>query len=273
MPASRYAVSRCRARGKKLRDIDLAGKTCLVTGASKGIGAAVARGFAAAGAAVAVHYNSDREGAEAIVRAITSQGGKAIALQGDFSQLGVAGRLVRDSVAAFGRLDVLVNNAGDMLERRRIAEIDDAFLDHMLALNVRSVIEGCREGVAAFRRQGGGGAIINVSSIAARTGGGVGSHVYAGCKAFVATFTRSLAKEVASERIRVNAVAPGIIATPLQARTTPPEQLKAGLAGVPMRRVGEAEECVGAFLYLASNRLSGYVTGEVMEVNGGLLMD
>ncbi len=256
-----------------MRDIELGGKVCLVTGASKGIGAAVARGFGSAGATVAVHYNSDRAGADAVVRDIAAQGGKAMALHGDLSQPDVAARLVRDTVSALGRIDVIVNNAGDMLARRRIAEIDAAFLDHMLALNVRSVIDGCREAVAAFRSQGGGGAIINVSSIAARTGGGVGSHVYAGCKAFVATFTRSLAKEVAPERIRVNAVAPGIIATPLQARTTPPAQLQAGLAGVPLRRVGEAEECVGAFLYLASDKLSSYVTGEVMEINGGLLMD
>jgi 3-oxoacyl-[acyl-carrier protein] reductase len=256
-----------------VRGIDFTGKVCLVTGASKGIGAAAARGFGAAGAAVGVHFNSDREGAEAVARAIGEAGGRAKTLQGDVARRGTLARLVRETVAAFGRLDVLVNNAGDMIRRHPIAEIDDAYLDRMIDVNVRSVVEGCREAVAVFRRQTGGGAIINVSSVAARTGGGVGSHVYAGCKGFVSTFTRTLAKEVARENIRVNALAPGVIATPLQDRTTPPEQLAGAVAMVPMRRAGTPEDCVGAFLYLASPELSGYVTGEVVEVNGGLLMD
>jgi len=111
-----------------------------------------------------------------------------------------------------------------------------------------------------------------VSSIAARTGGGGGSYLYAGAKGFIPTFSRSLAKEVAAEGIRVNVVSPGVIATDMQGRVTSPEQLRSTATQIPMRRIGEPDDCTGAFLYLCSDRLSNYVTGQVIEVNGGLLM-
>ncbi len=117
-----------------------------------------------------------------------------------------------------------------------------------------------------------GGVIINLSSVAARTGGGGGSGLYAASKAFVATLTRAYAKEVAGEGIRINAVSPGVIDTPMQQRTTPTKQITAALGAIPMKRMATADECVGTFLYLASNEMSGYVTGQVVEVNGGLLM-
>ncbi len=129
-----------------------------------------------------------------------------------------------------------------------------------------------KTGIPQFRSQRGGGAIVDVSSVAARTGGGGGSSIYAGAKAFVATFTRALAKELAPDRIRVNAVSPGVIDTPLQNRVTTPEQITVQAAQIPLRRVGTAEECVGTFLYLCSEQASGYVTGQIVEVNGGLVM-
>ena len=122
-----------------------------------------------------------------------------------------------------------------------------------------------------MRRQG-SGAIINLTSIAARNGGGGGSAVYATSKAAVSTFTRGLAKEVALDGIRVNAVAPGVISTPFHERHTSDEQMEVMVAGVPMRRLGTPEECVGAVLFLASEVMSGYVTGQILEVNGGMLM-
>ena len=251
---------------------DLAGKACLVTGASRGIGAAVAPGFGAQKANVAVHYRSGRAEAEAVAAAIAAAGGRAVLVQGDVAEPGTMERLVEETRAAFGRLDILVNNAGDQIARKTIEEADEAFFELQDAINMRSVFAACRHAARVFKAQGGGGSIINVTSIAARTGGGVGSSVYAGAKAFVSTFTRSLAKELASDGIRVNAVSPGVIATDLQARVTPPEQLEPVIAQIPMKRAGSPEECVGTFLYLASDTLSGYVTGQIVEVNGGLLM-
>ncbi len=251
---------------------DLRGKAALVTGSSRGIGAAVARSFGAAGMRVAVHYRGAHHEAEQVKAAIEAAGSQAMVLQGDIAQPGVVERLIQETVADFGRLDVLVNNAGDLLERRPVADITDELFEQQVAVNVRPTFAACRAAVHQFRAQGDGGVIINLSSIAARTGGGGGSSLYAGSKAFIATFSRALAKEVAADGIRVNCVSPGVLATPMQDRTTPPEMLEAIRTQVPMRRIGTAEECAGAFLWLCSEQMSGYVTGQVLEVNGGLLM-
>ena len=251
---------------------DLRSKVALVTGSSRGIGAAVATSFGAAGMRVAVHYRGAQQEAERVKAAIEAAGSQAVVLQGDIAEPGVVERLIAETVAAFGRLDVLVNNAGDLLERRPVTETTDALFDAHIAVNVRPTFAACRAAVQQLRAQGGGGVIINVSSIAARTGGGGGSSLYAGSKAFIATFSRALAKEVAADGIRVNCVSPGVLATPMQDRTTSPDSLEAIRNQVPMRRIGAADECAGAFLWLCSEQLSGYVTGQVLEVNGGLLM-
>ena len=251
---------------------DLRGKSCLVTGSSRGIGAAVARGFGGAGMRVAVHYRGAADEAERVRAEIVASGGEATVLQGDVSEPGVVERLIEQTVAAFGRIDILVNNAADLLERRPVADTDDALFERHIALNVRPVFAACRAAVRHFRAQGGGGTIVNLSSIAARTGGGGGSSLYAGSKAFIATFSRALAKEVAADGIRVNCVAPGVLATPMQDRTTPPEMLEAIRKQIPLGRIGTAEEAVGTFLWLSSEQLSGYITGLVVDVNGGLLM-
>lgn len=251
---------------------DLNGKVCLVTGASRGIGAAAALGLAEHGAKVAVHYRSSRLQAEEIVRKIEEAGGSALAIGGDIAERQVLDSLIEQTARAFGRLDVLINNAGDQIVRKTVTETPDELFDKHIAVNVWPTFAACRAGVRQFRAQGGGGNIINVTSVAARTGGGGGSTLYAGSKAFISTFTRSLAKEVVGEGIRVNAVSPGVIATDMQDRVTTPEQLSGAVASIPMKRAGEADECLGAFLYLASDKLSSYVTGQVIEVNGGILM-
>ena len=250
---------------------DLKDKTALVTGASTGIGAAVAIAFAARGMRVAVHYNSSADAANSVVDTIRAAGGTAFALQADVRDTAAIRACVQQTTAQFGRIDVLVNNAGSLVKRMPIAEFDDALFDEVMHINARSVLAFCREAVPQMRKQG-SGAIINVTSVAARTGGGPGAYLYAGAKGFVSTATHGLARELVGDRIRVNAVAPGVIQTPFQDRFSTPAMLETFKTGIPMGRLGTADECVGAFLYLASEQLSGYVTGQVLEVNGGQYM-
>lgn len=249
----------------------LGGKVVLVTGASTGIGAAVARGFGRCGSTVAVHCNSSVAEAEAVAEDARAGGGDAQVFRGDVTAPHEIDRVVREVIAAFGRIDVLVNNAGSMVERRRIEAYDEAYVSRVLQVNAVQVALFLHEVVPRMREQGGGN-VINVASIAARHGGGNGGILYAAAKGFVATATRGWAKELAGDRIRVNAVSPGVIDTPFHARHTSGDQMARMQRQIPLGRIGSADECVGTFLYLASDRLSGYVTGQVVEVNGGQYM-
>ena len=253
-----------------LRIPDLAGKRCLVTGASSGIGAAVALGLGAQGAAVVVHGNANREAAEAVAREIEAAGGKASVHMADLARRGAAAGLIADAAQALGGLDLLINNAGGPFARVPFDKAPEDYIERMMAVNLDSLIEACQAAVPVLSA-GRDAVIINTTSIAARHGGGPGAILYAAAKGAVSTLTRGLAKEYAG-RFRVNAVAPGVIATPLHAKLSSAEIMQGFVAQVPMGRVGVAEECVGAYLYLASPMLSGYVTGQVIEVNGGQLM-
>ncbi|BBK30970.1 3-oxoacyl-[acyl-carrier protein] reductase [Stella humosa] len=254
-----------------MRIDDLNGKAALVTGSSTGIGAAVARGFGAQGMMVAVHGNSNMAQAEAVAAEVEQAGGRAIVLKGDVRDMATCARLVQEAHAAFGRLDVLVNNAGGVVERKPLKDVDDDLYRRIVELNAQSVF-ACSRAVLPIMEAAGGGSIISTTSLAARNGGGSRSTLYAASKAFMSTFTRGLAKEVARHNIRVNAVAPGVIGKPNKEKSTPTHQLEASLKLTPMRRMGTVEECVGAYLYFASEGLSSFVTGQVLEVNGGLLM-
>ena len=223
---------------------DLKGKVVFITGASTGIGAAAALAFARVGSKLVIHYNASRDAAEAVAA---------------------------EAQAAFGRIDVLINNAGGMIGRTKIEDYTEDYLGKVLALNVTQVAMFMHEVIPSMRKQGGGN-VINVSSIAARHGGGGGAIIYAGAKGFISTATHGWAKEVVGDRIRVNAVSPGVITTPFHDRYSSAEQLKAMQATVPMNRLGAPDECAGTFLYLASDAMSGYVTGQVIEVNGGQYM-
>jgi 3-oxoacyl-[acyl-carrier protein] reductase len=250
---------------------DLRGKAVLVTGASTGIGAAVAQAFGGCGAKVAVHYNRSAADADGVAQAVRAAGGTAVTLRADLADPRNAGKLVADAAAALGGLDVLINNAGHVLGRTPIAETSDERFHAIMDLNFTSLFIACRAAIPLMRA-GGGGAIVNTSSVAARIGGGPGAAIYGAAKAAVSNFSRGLAKELVGDRIRVNVVAPGVIETPLHVALTPPDAWVRFINVVPMARAGTAEECAGAYLYLASERLSSYVTGQVIEVNGGQLM-
>ncbi len=242
----------------------------LITGASTGIGAALARAFAAQGAKVGVNYHASEGSAKALVREIEEKGGRALALKGDVTKLADCEAIVSRTQEAFGGIDGLINNAGLMLGRVDSLKADDEHISAVIDLNARSVISMTRAARPWLARKG--GFVINTTSIAARNGGANGAMLYAAAKGFVSTITRGHAKELIGEGIRVNGVSPGVITTPFHDRYSTPESLEAIRKTIPASRLGTAEDCVGAYLFLASETLSGYVIGQIIEVNGGQLM-
>lgn len=248
-----------------------AGRRVLVTGGGSGIGAAVALAFGAAGAQVCVHYSRNRDGAETVADQVRAAGGSAHTLGGDLLDRSVAGALVGQAAQQLGGLDILINNAGDMFGRRPLTQASDEDFDKVIGLNVHAAFAVCRA-AAPLMRAAGRGSMINTTSIAARTGGSDGAGLYGSAKAFVSSMTRVLARELAPHGVRVNGVAPGVILTDFHGRNSTPEQLEAARRGIPMGRTGSPDDCVGAYLFLADELLSGYVTGQVIEVNGGQLM-
>ncbi len=252
-------------------DLRFDGKVVMITGASKGIGRAMAKGFADSGAKVVINYNSSQAEAESLLKDIHKNGGEAIIVQADVSKKEDVDRLFDQALDAYGRIDVLVNNAGALLQRASIEEYAEEMWDRVYAVNVKSAFL-CSQKVIPIMKKQGGGKIINLSSQAARNGGGSGSVPYASAKGAVLTFTKGLAKELAPHNILVNAIAPGVIATPFHDEYTPPELRKKITANIPLGREGTPEECVGATLLLASSA-ADYITGETIEVNGGNLMD
>ncbi|WGF88537.1 SDR family NAD(P)-dependent oxidoreductase [Marinivivus vitaminiproducens] len=249
---------------------DLVGKTVLVTGGSTGIGAALVKAFAAQGARVGLHYNSSADAAEGVADEARKLGGDVFTIQGDFSSSPDVQRVIEETAAHFGALNGLINNAGGMVARVPYGEMTDAHYDAVMDLNARSVVIASRAAIPWLKKEG--GFIINTTSIAARNGASNGAGIYGSSKAFVSNVTRGMAKELIGDGIRVNGVAPGVIETPFHDRYSTAEQLKAMLATVPQGRLGVADDCVGAYLFLASDALSGYIIGQVIEVNGGQLM-
>lgn len=254
-----------------IRD-ELSEKVVLVTGGGSGIGAATAEAFGRHGASVGIHYHSsDTNAISELVKKIHLAGGKTFTIQADFNSSAAVTNTINQVVNQFGRLDILLNNAGSMIERRRLEEIDDLFINKVFDLNARSVVTACQAAIPHFIRLD-SGCIINISSISARTGGSPGSSIYSACKAFVSTLTRSLARELADRKIRVNAISPGTIDTAFHEQFSSVTKLEKTREGIPLKRLGHADDCAGAALYLACERLSGYVTGQIIEINGGQLM-
>lgn len=252
---------------------DLKNKVVLVTGSSSGIGAATALAFAARGARVAVHGHSHAAQALAVLAQVRELGVDGAVFNADVTDSAQLDRLATAVWQHFGRIDILVNNAGGFVRRSALIDASDELIDSVFHLNARSMLALSRYVVPLMRRQGGAtGNIVNVSSQAARSGGSLGAGLYASSKAYVSTLTRALAKELVPDGIRVNAVAPGVIETPIHDGHTTPELLEQLRATIPMRRLGRADECTGAILFLASEILASYVTGQTIEVNGGSVM-
>ena len=241
-----------------------------VTGSSTGIGRAAAVALAEQGCRVVVHYNRSEDEAREVVEEITSSGGEAALVGGDVSDSGEVRRMVAKIEDRYGRLDILVNNAGSLIERRSLSEMTEDLWDMVMAVNLKSVYL-CSQAVLPMMKRQGGGKVINMTSVAARNGGGPGSVAYAAAKGGVSTLTRAMAKELVSEGILVNGIAPGVITTPFHDRFTPPEVRETITSSIPIGREGTPEEVAGAVIFLASPA-ADYLVGEIIEVNGGQLM-
>jgi NAD(P)-dependent dehydrogenase (short-subunit alcohol dehydrogenase family) len=242
----------------------------IVTGASRGIGAATARLVAAHGYPVAVNFTSADAAALEVVSQIIANGGRAIAIQGDVAREEDVIRLFETAVRELGPLQGLVNNAGITGGFARVDEVQAEALTRMLAVNVVGTILCAREAVRrmSLRHGGTGGAIVNISSLAARTGGSGEWVHYAASKGAIDTFTIGLAREVAHEGIRVNAVAPGLIETDLHATNGAPDRPARLAPTIPMQRAGTANEVAEGVLWLLSPAAS-YTTGTILEIGGG----
>jgi 3-oxoacyl-[acyl-carrier protein] reductase len=244
---------------------DLKGKCVVVTGGVTGIGGAASLGFVSAGARVLAQYL----GGGPELKTIEEAGIKTLKL--DLTEQGAPQKLIDTALKELGRIDVIINNAGSLVARTPLTDLSDDLIDKIFDLNCRQLIHCCRLAADIMVKQK-SGSIINVTSIAARVGSSPGGSVYAGAKGFVSSFTKSLAKELVGHGVRVNCVSPGTIYTAFHERFSTAEKREAVAKTIPMGRLGTADECTGAFLYLASNTAAGYVTGQVIEVNGGQLM-
>jgi 3-oxoacyl-[acyl-carrier protein] reductase len=241
-----------------------------VTGSSTGIGRAVAVELAAGGRRVVVHYHASEDEARDVVKEIEDSGGEASLVGGDVSDADEVGRMAGEIRDRYGRLDVLVNNAGSLIERRKLSEMTEDLWDRVMDVNLKSVYLVSFAVLPLMKRRG-RGRIINMTSVAARNGGGPGSVAYATAKGGVSTLTRAMAKELVSESILVNGVAPGVITTPFHDRFTPPDVRENLKNTIPMGREGTPEETAGVVVFLASPA-ADYLVGEIIEVNGGQLM-
>jgi 3-oxoacyl-[acyl-carrier protein] reductase len=250
---------------------DLSGKVALVTGAGSGIGKATALALAEQGAAVAINYFRNETGAEEARQQIVAAGGRAITVQADATKKADVERMIATTVEALGPIDILVNNAGSLLERLRLLELTEERWDDVMNLNLKSAFL-CSQAVAASMMERKTGAIINVSSIAGRNGGALGSIHYSTAKGGMITMTKGLAKELSAFGVRVNAVSPGVIATPFHDQFSTPEAMKNYAANIPLGRVGTPAEVGRTIVFLASEA-SSYLAGETIEINGGMLMD
>ena len=250
---------------------ELRDTVALVTGASGGIGLAAALELGRRGADVAVHYHRNEKGAAEAVRQLEALGRRAAAFEGDLSRKDDARALVETVVRRFSRVDLLVNNAGDLVERQPLAEMSEALWRQVIDLNLSSVFFVTQAAAPAMveRKRG---VVVNVSSVAAHNGGGPGALAYAAAKGGLMSLTKAMAKELAPKGVRVNCVSPGLIGqTAFHARFTAPEAFASVEKTIPLGRAGSPEE-VGRVIAFLAGPDSAYLVGETVEVNGGMLM-
>ncbi|HEY0305886.1 MAG TPA: glucose 1-dehydrogenase [Longimicrobiales bacterium] len=246
--------------------IDLKGKVALVTGGARDIGRATVLELAASGAAVAINYLGSEARAQELVKEITGNGGRAMAIKADVTNAFQVDGMMAQVDEELGKIDILVNNAGGLIARKTLHEMDEKFIDDVIAINFKSVLLVTH---AALNHIKDGGSIVNLASLAAHDGGGPGAMVYAACKGAVLTFTRGLSKELAPRKIRVNCVSPGLINTTFHDTFTKPEGRAATVARTTVGREGDARDVANAIVFLASDA-AAYINGESIEINGGL---
>jgi 3-oxoacyl-[acyl-carrier protein] reductase len=243
------------------------GKVAIVAGGARDIGRAISEKLAAGGAKVAVNYFSSEGDAAATVATIEAAGGTAIAVRGDMTKQADVENLVSETQKAFGNtIDILVNVVGGLVARKSVAEMDLEFFESIMRLNASSSFLTAK---FVAPHMGDGAAIVNLSSLAGRDGGGPGAAAYATSKGAVMTFTRALAKELGPRNIRANCVCPGMISTTFHDTFTKDEVRANVAAGTPLRREGQAREVADLVAYLASSE-SSFITGASVDINGGL---
>jgi 3-oxoacyl-[acyl-carrier protein] reductase len=247
----------------------LTGKRALVTGGGQGIGKAIAEGLLKAGCDVAVHYFSDKDGAGEVAGYAQSVGRRAQSFQADLTKEGGAVTLVKQAVEFLGGLDVLINNSGGLIARRQLGQVDLAFWQTVIDVNMTSMMLVTRE-AAPHLAKANGSSIVNISSLAGRKGGHGGSLIYSMTKGAVLTLTRALSAELAAQGIRVNAVAPGLIlGTSFHNTFTTKESAEETVRGLPLARPGNVEDVARPVVYLASE-YDGFITGATLDINGGV---